>query len=47
VRLVHGPLADVDGLFEEIRDDQRVVLLFSLLGREVRTVVSAQDIVAA
>ena len=47
VRLVQGPLADVDGLFEEMRDDQRVVLLFSLLGREVRTVVSAQDIVAA
>jgi transcriptional antiterminator RfaH len=47
VRLVQGPLADVDGLFEEIRDDQRVVLLFSLLGREVRTVVSAEDIVAA
>jgi len=47
VRLLHGPLAEVEGLFEEMRDDQRVVLLFSLLGREVRTVVSAEDIIAA
>jgi transcriptional antiterminator RfaH len=47
VRLAHGPLADIDCLFQETRDDQRVVLLFSILGREVRTMVSAQDIVAA
>jgi transcriptional antiterminator RfaH len=47
VRLLEGPLADVNGLFEEMRDENRVVLLVSLLGRKVRMQVSAAAVVAA
>ena len=47
VRLLEGPLADVSGLFEEMRDENRVVLLVSLLGRQVRMQVSAAAIAAA
>lgn len=47
VRLVDGPLADVDGLFEEVRDENRVVVLISLLGRKVRMQVPAGAVVAA
>jgi transcriptional antiterminator RfaH len=41
VRLLEGPLADVNGLFEEMRDEDRAVLLVSLLGRKVRMQVSS------
>jgi transcriptional antiterminator RfaH len=47
VRLVDGPLADVSGLFEEVRDESRIVLLLSLLGRQVRVVAPAAQITAA
>lgn len=47
VRIIDGPFADCDGLFQEMRDDQRVVLLFTLLGREVRTVVPIAAVAAA
>lgn len=47
VRIIEGPFADCDGLFQEMRDDQRVVLLFTLLGREVRTVVPAAAVATA
>ncbi len=47
VRLLEGPFADCDGLFQEMQDDQRVVLLFTLLGREVRTVVPVAAVAAA
>lgn len=47
IHIVEGPFADCDGLFQELRDDQRVVLLFTLLGREVRTVVPVTAIAAA
>jgi transcriptional antiterminator RfaH len=47
VRLLEGPMADVNGLFEEMRDENRVVLLVSLLGRKVRMQVSAAAVAAA
>jgi transcriptional antiterminator RfaH len=47
VRLMEGPLADMNGLFEEMRDENRVVLLVSLLGRQVRMQVSVAAVVAA
>jgi transcriptional antiterminator RfaH len=47
VRLLEGPLADISGLFEEMRDENRVVLLVSLLGRKVRMQVPAAAVAAA
>lgn len=47
IRMLDGPFADCDGLFQEMHDDKRVVLLFTLLGRTVRTVVPATAIAAA
>jgi transcriptional antiterminator RfaH len=47
VRLLEGPMADVNGLFEEMRDENRVVLLVSLLGRKVRMQVPAAAVAAA
>ena len=47
VRLMQGPFTDVDGLFEEIRDEDRVVLLVSLLGRKVRIQVPTEVVTAA
>jgi len=47
VRLLEGPLTDVNGLFEEMRDENRVILLVSLLGREVRMQVPAAAVAAA
>jgi transcriptional antiterminator RfaH len=47
VRLLEGPLADLNGLFEEMRDENRIVLLVSLLGRKVRMQVPAAAVVAA
>ena len=47
VRLTEGPLADVSGLFEEMRDENRIVLLVSLLGRKVRMQVPLAVVAAA
>lgn len=47
VRVVDGPFADCGALFYDMRDDQRVILLFTVLGREVRTVVPVEVVVAA
>jgi transcriptional antiterminator RfaH len=47
VRLVQGALANIDALFEEIRDEDRVILLVSLLGRKVRMQVPAEVVTAA
>jgi transcriptional antiterminator RfaH len=47
VRLLDGPLSDLNALFEDMRDENRVVLLVSLLGRKVRMQVSAAAVVAA
>jgi transcriptional antiterminator RfaH len=47
VRLLDGPLAEINGLFEEMRDENRVILLVSLLGRQVRMQVPAETVAAA
>lgn len=47
VRLMDGAFADVSGLFEEMRDENRAVLLVSLLGRKVRVIVPAAEVTAA
>jgi transcriptional antiterminator RfaH len=47
VRVTDGPFADLGGLFEEVRDHERVVLLISLLGRKVRALVPAMAVEAA
>jgi len=39
VRIVSGSLADTLGLFEEVRDRDRVAILLDLLGRRVRVVM--------
>jgi transcription antitermination factor NusG len=47
VRLLEGPLAEVSGLFEEMRDENRIILLVSLLGRKVRMQVPVAAVAAA
>ena len=47
VRLTEGPLAELSGMFEEMRDENRIVLLVSLLGRKVRMQVNAAAVAAA
>lgn len=47
VRLLTGPLTEVAALFEEARDDNRVVLLLTLLGRKVRALASVDEVTAA
>lgn len=47
VRVLDGAFADVSGLFEEMRDENRAVLLISLLGRKVRVNVPAAEVTAA
>ena len=47
LRLVDGPMADLSGLFEEMRDENRVILLVSLLGRAVRMQVPVAAVAAA
>lgn len=47
VRMVEGPMTDLHGIFEEVHDDRRVLLLLTLLGRKVRVWVPAGAVVAA
>ncbi len=47
VRLLEGPMADLNGLFEEMRDENRAILLVSLLGRKVRMQVPVTAVAAA
>lgn len=47
LRLTHGAMAEQVGLFEEMADDQRVVLLLDLLGREVRVTAPVEALEAA
>jgi transcriptional antiterminator RfaH len=47
VRVTEGPLTEIDGIFEEVRDDKRVILLISLLGRKVRMQVPTAAVMAA
>ena len=47
VRLLSGAFADIAGMFEEMRDANRVVLLLSLLGRQVRVEAPVAEVTAA
>ena len=44
IRIENGPLADMVGLFEEMPDQRRVVLLLNLLGRPVRVTVPLETV---
>lgn len=47
VRLETGPFAQCQGIFEEMVDERRVVLLLDLLGRQVRTRVDVSALAVA
>jgi transcriptional antiterminator RfaH len=47
VRLLDGAFADCLGLFEEMRDNERISVLLDLLGRKVRVLLSSDAAVAA
>lgn len=47
LRIVEGPMADTEALFEEAVDGDRAILLISLLGRMVRTRMPLRQIEAA
>jgi transcriptional antiterminator RfaH len=46
VKVGTGPFADLEGLFQTVSGPDRVVLLFSLLGRQVRASVPLRALVA-
>ena len=46
VRLTEGALADQIGLFEGVSDDERVTILVTLLGREVKVRVPVETVCA-
>lgn len=47
VRVLAGPFADLIGRFQALADTDRVVVLFDLLGREVRATLSTRAVAAA
>lgn len=47
LRIVEGPMADTEALFEEAVDGNRAILLVSLLGRLVRTRMPLRQVEAA
>jgi len=47
LRIVEGPMADTEALFEEAVDGDRAILLVSLLGRMVRTRMPLRQVEAA
>jgi transcriptional antiterminator RfaH len=47
LRIVDGPMADTQALFEEAVDGNRAILLISLLGRLVRTKMPLSSVEAA
>jgi transcriptional antiterminator RfaH len=44
VRLEQGALRDIEGIFESLTDDQRVIVLLDLLGRKVRVRVPLEAV---
>ena len=46
LRVLEGPFADLEGLFECVDDNQRITLLLSLLGRQVKVRIRG-DVVSA
>jgi transcriptional antiterminator RfaH len=47
VRLLDGAFADCLGLFEEMKDNERVSVLLDLLGRKVRVFLNLEAVAAA
>ena len=47
LRIIDGPFADLSGLFEDVADETRVVLLLKLLGRDVKTRLPFVSVIAA
>ena len=46
VRIIDGPLNDLEGLFESSTDEERVTILLSLMGREVKVRVPLETVYA-
>ena len=46
VRIIKGPLGDLEGLFEGLNDEERVTVLLNLLGREVKVRVPLETVYA-
>lgn len=46
IRIEAGPFADYEAIFQTVRDDERVVVLLSLLGREVRAEVPIKTVMS-
>ena len=46
VKIINGPLNDVEGLFESPTDKERVTILLNLMGREVRVRVPLETVYA-
>lgn len=44
IRIEAGPFADYEAIFQTMRDDERVVVLLSLLGREVKAEVPLEAV---
>lgn len=47
IRILEGAFADCLGLYEGMRDSDRVAILLDLLGRKVRVTVDAESVAAA
>ena len=47
IRVLDGAFADCLGLYERMKDSDRVAILLDLLGRKVRVVVEAESVAAA
>jgi len=47
IRVTSGAFGDCFGLFECMTDGERIAILLDLLGRQVRVVLDAEDVVAA
>ena len=46
VKIIDGPLNDVEGLFESPTDNERVTILLNLMGREVKVRVPLETVYA-
>ena len=44
VRIAEGPLADLEGIFLDIDETDRIAILLKLMGRELRVRVAAGDV---
>jgi transcriptional antiterminator RfaH len=47
VRIINGPFVDCLGLYEGMKDGERIAVLLDLLGRKVRVEIAADFVTAA